>query len=126
MKRLLPVIIAALLTACSYDEWLDTCQLSVELVYPDDSIEPYAGARVELKDATASIFVAETDATGTARFLVPPGIYEASSSTQRLDTLGTTWWRYNFNGVKSMIIVSPDGINRVKMPLTMSRKRIVH
>ena len=126
MKRLLPVIMAALLTACSYDEWLDTCQLSVELVYPDDSIEPYAGARVELKDATASIFVAETDATGTARFQVPPGIYEASSSTQRLDTLGTTWWRYNFNGVKSMIIVSPDSINRIKMPLTMSRKRIVH
>lgn len=117
---------AALLTACSYDEVMDTWPLSVELVYPEDSTGPYTGARVELKDATASIFVAETDASGTARFQVPPGIYEASSSTQLLDTLGTTWWRYNYNGVKSMIIVSPDSINRVKMPLTMSRKRIVH
>ena len=126
MKRLLYIILGILLTACSYDEVLDTYSLNVQLVYPEGSIDPYAGARVELKDATASIFVAETDHTGTAHFLVPSGIYEASSSTQILDTLGTTWWRYNFNGVRSMIIVSSDSSNIIRMPLTMSRKRIVH
>jgi hypothetical protein len=49
-----------MLVACSYDETLDTCRVRVRLVYPEGSIEPYAGALVELKDANASIFVSET------------------------------------------------------------------
>ena len=35
-------------------------------------------------------------------------------------------WRYIFNGVRSLIIVSPDSANRVDMNLKMSKKRIVH
>lgn len=115
-----------MLVACSYDETLDTCRVRVRLVYPKGSIEPYAGALVELKDANASIFVSETNANGEAAFIVPAGIYETSSSTQFLDTIGDTWWRYQFNGVRSMIIVSPDSSNIVPLTLTMSKKRIVH
>jgi hypothetical protein len=127
MKRLIYFFLGMMmLAACSYDETLDTCRVRVRLVYPKGSIEPYAGALVELKDANASIFVSETNANGEAAFIVPAGIYETSSSTQFLDTIGDTWWRYNFNGVRSMIIVSPDSSNIVPLTLTMSKKRIVH
>ena len=129
MKRLTSYIIlltSYLFFSCSYDETLDTCHVTVQLVYPEGSIEPYAGALVELKDANASIFISPTDNSGRASFQVPTGIYETSSSTQFIDSLGDTWWRYNFNGVRSMIIVSPDSSNVVPLTLTMSKKRIVH
>lgn len=126
-RHLYTIIVAALmLSACDYDEILDTCAVEVQLVYPEDSVDPYAGARVELKDANASIFVDSTDVNGRARFNVPPGIYEASSMSSRNDTTGDTWWHYNFNGVRSMIIISPDSTNRILLDLKMSKKRIVH
>ena len=115
-------MLMALATACHYDEEVEVCNVSVQLVYPDNSVDPYAGVRVELRDALASIFVDSTDAQGIAHFNVPPGIYEASSNTQ----LVTYDWRYNFNGVKSLIIISPDSANHVTMKLKMSKKRIVH
>ena len=74
------------------------------------------GAQTELRSAFPDAVLAEK----------APGIYEASSSSQFLDSTTATWWRYNFNGVKSMIIVSPDSSNVIQMPLSMSRKRIVH
>ena len=126
MKRLLYILLTASLMACSYDEFIDTYQVSIQLVYPEGSIEPYAGAVVELRDGLANVFVSETNDKGLATYQVPTGIYEATSSTQLLDTVGETWWRYNFNGVKNMIIVSPDSSNVIQMPLSMSRKRIVH
>lgn len=126
MNRLILFTFTLLLMACSYDETMDTCNVTVQLVYPEGSIEPYAGALVELKDANTSIFISPTDNSGCASFQVPAGIYETSSSTQFIDSLGDTWWRYNFNGVRSMIIVSPDSSNVVPLTLTMSKKRIVH
>ncbi|MCR4583957.1 MAG: hypothetical protein K5764_10470 [Prevotella sp.] len=114
------------LLSCSYDEWLERCDVTVHLVYPEGSISPYAGVRVELKDATSSIFVDSTDTQGAARFSVPPGIYEATTSTQFVDSTGSDWWRYNFNGVRSMMIVSPDSTNHFDITLLMSKKRIVH
>lgn len=120
------LLLSFLLPSCSYDETMDTCRVTVQLVYPEGSIEPYAGALVELKDANASIFISPTDNSGRASFQVPAGIYETSSSTQFIDSLGDTWWRYNFNGVRSMIIVSPDSSNVIPLTLTMSKKRIVH
>ena len=127
MKRLPSILLLSLLLlSCSYDETMDTCHVTVQLVYPEGSISPYAGALVEQKDANASIFISPTDNSGRASFQVPAGIYETSSSTQFIDSLGDTWWRYNFNGVRSMIIVSPDSSNVVPLTLTMSKKRIVH
>ena len=127
MKRLPSILLLSLLLlSCSYDETMDTCHVTVQLVYPEGSISPYAGALVELKDANASIFISPTDNSGRASFQVPAGIYETSSSTQFIDSLGDTWWRYNFNGVRSMIIVSPDSSNVVPLTLTMSKKRILH
>ena len=88
-----------LLIGCTYDEEVELCQVVVRLEYPENTVSPYAGARVEMKDATASVFV---------------------------DSTGTEWWRYIFNGVRSLIIVSPDSANVLTLPLKMSRKRIVH
>lgn len=128
MKTLLYIIMVSglLLTACSYDEEIALCHVTVSLVYPANSIPPYAGARVELKDAAASVYVDSTDSNGTVRFRVPAGIYEASSSSQFIDSTGATWWRYNFNGVKSRILISHDSANIINVELKMSRKRIVH
>lgn len=112
-------------TACEYDERIETCPVAVSLIYPDDSVEPYPGVRVELKDQRASVFVDSTDSRGVAHFSVPPGIYEASTATQLTDSTGDTWWRYNFNGVRSMIVVSPDSTNQIQMELKMSKRRIV-
>ena len=113
--------------ACSYDESLELCTLTVQLVYPENTIDPYAGARVELKAlGRNAIFVDSTDAQGITRFTVTPGIYEASSTAQFLDTATATWWRYNFNGVRSMIIVDPDSTNQTSITLKSSRKRVVH
>ncbi len=119
-------MMAGAVQSCDYDEEMTLCQVSVRLVYPNGSIDPYAGARVEMKDSRSSVFVDSTDATGTARFQLPPGLYEATSNSQYVDSVTGTWWRYIFNGVRSMIVISPDSSNQVEMPLKMSRKRIVH
>ena len=127
MKRLLYIIILlSTLTACSYDEDIALCDVTVQLVYPEGSIDPYEGARVEFKDAAASVYVAQTDATGRARFRVPAGIYEASSSNSYLDQSTDTWWQYNFNGVLSRQLVSNTQQNQLRLELKMSRKRVVH
>ena len=110
--------------SCSYDETLDLLNGNVQLVYPANSIEPYAGARVELRDSRSSIFVDSTDAAGRAHFVVPAGIYEASSSGQKrivgekYDTI------YNYNGVRSLIVVSPDSSNQVRLDLKVSFRRV--
>ena len=126
MKRFLYIFLIVSLMACSYDEFIDTYPVSIQLIYPEGSIDPYAGAVVELRDGMTNVFVSETNNKGVATYRVPAGIYEATSSTQFLDTVGETWWRYNFNGIKSMIIISPDSSNVIQMSLSMSRKRIVH
>ena len=127
MNRI-PLIILALciFASCSYDESLDLCTLSVTLVNPENSIEPYEGAPVELRGLGRDVvFIDSTDTQGQVHFVVTPGVYEATTTSQFIDSTGTTWWRYNFNGVRSMIIVDPDSTNQADVMLKMSRKRIV-
>ena len=122
---LFALLARGLLPACQYDDVVEICPVSVRLIYPENSIEPYEGARVEMKDATSSVYVDTTDASGTARFNLPPGLYEATTNSQYIDSTGSTKWRYIFNGVKSLIVISPDSTNRIELPLKMSKKRIV-
>lgn len=115
------------MAACSYDDSVELCTLSVQLVYPENTVEPYKGAPVELRSTGRNVvFVDSTDANGVVHFQVTPGIYEASTSSQFLDSTGTTWWRYNFNGMRSMIVVAPDSLNETAIELKSSRKRVVH
>ena len=111
---LLLAVLLPLAASCSYNEEIETCNVSVRLIYPPGSIDPYEGARVEMKDAT--------DADGVAHFAVPAGIYDINSSTTRI----TTDWRYFFNGVKSMNIISRDSTNRLELKLVMSKKKNWH
>ena len=127
MKRLCVFLLCPLLMACGFDESMELCELKVQLTYQQTSFgEPEnARVRVELKDQNAQIFVDSTDMNRTARFIVPPGIYEASTSAAYIDSTETTWWRYNFNGIRSQIIVSPDSLHQVEMQVKVTRKRIV-
>ena len=121
MKRLcLFLLCPMLMMACSYDESLTLCELRVQLAYEQTTFgEPQsARVRVELKDQNAQIFVDSTSMDRTARFTVPPGIYEASTSA--------SWWRYVFNGIRSQIVVSPDSLNQVEMQVKVTRKRVIH
>jgi hypothetical protein len=128
MKRFCLFLLCPLLLACSYDESLSLCELRVQLAYQQASFsEPQnARVRVELKDQHAQIFVDSTGIDSTARFTVPPGIYEASTSAVYVDSTEATWWRYVFNGIRSQIVVSPDSLNQVEMQVKVTRKRVVH
>lgn len=121
-------LFAGLFFSCSYSEELELCELQVQVVYQQASFaEPdEARVRVELRDQHAQVFVDSAGTDRTARFTVPPGIYEASTTASYVDTTDATWWRYNFNGVRSMIVVSPDSLNQVEMQVKVSRKRVVH
>ena len=113
---------AAVLAACSYDDTFDVVSVTVQLQYPENTIEPYAGARVEMTDMHASVFVDSTDASGMAHFSLPPGIYQLMSS----GTLTTYDYRYIYNGTKGQLVISPDSANIISLPLTVTKKRIVH
>ena len=128
MRRLLYLwTLALVVSACSYDEEMDLCTLTVQLLYPENTVEPYEGARVELRSiGKDAVFVDSTDVKGCVRFRITPGVYEASTSSQLIDSTGSVWWRYNFNGVRSMIIVSPDSLNQTDITLKASKKRVVH
>lgn len=115
------------LMSCSYDDTVEVLPLSVELEYEKAAFaEPTTAAvRVELRDGNGQVFVDTARQDRTAHFVVTPGIYEASTASQYIDSTETVWWRYMFNGTRSLIIVSPDSTNEVKMTVRISRKRIV-
>lgn len=127
MRNLIYIIIGVILfSSCDYEEDVDLCRVEVRLIYPDNSIAPYAGVPVECKDMRVGPFVCETDGNGCVVFSVPPGMYEFTTTSQFIDTSGDIWWRYIFNATRSMVIVSPEYDNRVELPLKMSKKRVVH
>lgn len=130
VKSLLSILCMAVLfivPACtSYDEEPQLVKVNVRLIYPSNSsIGPYKGARVELTNTNASIFVDSTDADGVATFYVPGGLYDASSSQVYLDTVSSRHYRYIFNGRQDKRVVSPDSAsNDIEINLTMTRRRI--
>lgn len=114
------------LLSCDYDESVGTCQVQVQLVFPEGSTAPREGMRVELKDRRASVFADSTDARGTAHFVVTPGVYEATAAGQvrvygeRYDTL------FIYNGVRSQQVVAPENDNRIDLELKVSFRRMFH
>ena len=83
INSFLAAFFALLVLSCSSDDKVDTvqtCKVNVTLQYPENSIQPYEGAKVELVDARASVFVATTNAKGVAEFNVPAGIYDVRSN----------------------------------------------
>ena len=75
INSFLAAFFALLVLSCSSDDKVDTvqtCKVNVTLQYPENSIQPYEGAKVELVDARASVFEATTNAKGVAEFNVRP------------------------------------------------------
>lgn len=124
MKKFFVFLFSLLaLGACTdYENEMEVLKVSVQLVFPESYTDEKSGLRVELQDATASTFMDSTDTAGIAHFIVPAGIYKATSSSQKL----TYDYRYFFNGTRNQVIVTSDSTNVVPLKLTMSRKRIVH
>lgn len=128
-KRLIYIIIGvALLAACHYDENISVCPVSVQMVYPEATVTPHAGTRIELKDQWATVFADTTDAQGTARFVLPPGIYEATATETYTDPHPDEGyaWRYSINGVRSRIVVARDSANDVRLEVQVTRRRIIY
>lgn len=124
MKKFFVFLFSLLaLGACTdYENEMEVLNVSIQLVFPESYTDEKSGLRVELQDATASTFVDSTDTAGIAHFIVPAGIYKATSSSQKL----TYDYRYFFNGTRNQVIVTSDSTNVIPLKLTMSRKRIVH
>lgn len=120
--HIITVLFVAAFTACSYDEDLYTVSVAVRLDFPKSYTDSKAGLRVEFQDNTSSVFVGTTDTSGVAHFNVPTGIYSARSSARKL----TYDWQYFFNGSRDKIAVASDSTHVIDLPLTMSRKRVVH
>ncbi len=119
INSFLAVFFALLVLSCSSDDKVDTvqtCKVNVTLQYPENSIQPYEGAKVELVDARASVFVATTNAKGVAEFNVPAGIYDVRSNATRGDGI----WKLNLNGNKSKVVVSPP-TTEIKLEMKLSK-----
>lgn len=115
-------LLSVLFASCDYDEFVNVYEVTVQLVYPTTyDVKPYEGARVELRDAFASIFVDSTDAQGRARFTVPSGIYSMTSA----NVMVKDGYRYICNGTMADIVVAPDSANHIELNLLVSRKRVV-
>ena len=118
-------IIATSFTACSDQDApsVDTSEVKVQLTGLDDDL---SGLDIQLRNInTGSVFIEKSNMQGIATFNVTPGLYEATTNSQYIDSTGSTRWRYIFNGVKSLIVISPDSTNRIELTLKMSKKRIV-
>lgn len=114
--------LVALLCSCDYEETYRTEQVTVRLIYPETyPIGPYTGARVEMMNASASVFVDSTDAAGIAHFNVPAGVYSVTSA----NTIDIDDYRYICNGTRGQVVISPDSANNINIELSVSRRRIV-
>ena len=119
INSFLAAFFALLVLSCSSNDdtnTVQTCKVSVTLQYPQNSIQPYEGAKVELVDARASVFVATTNAKGVAEFNVPAGIYDVRSNATRGDGI----WKLNLNGNKSKVVVSPPA-TEIKLEMKLSK-----
>ena len=119
INSFLAAFFALLVLSCSSNDdtnTVQTCKVSVTLQYPENSIQPYEGAKVELVDARASVFVATTNAKGVAEFNVPAGTYDVRSSATRGDGI----WKLNLNGNKSKVVVSPPA-TEIKLEMKLSK-----
>lgn len=109
-------------SCADYEEGIEVIDVNIRLVFPKTYDGPHDGLRVELRNGVASTFVDSTDTAGIAHFSVPSGLYTASSSAEKR----TYDYRYFFNGTKSQIVIAQDSSRVVDLPLTMTRRRIVH
>lgn len=106
---LLTAIIALLMTACSYEEHLDTFEVEVRLTETLDSVP------VQMTSGTGRTFSTLTDKEGTARLTLPAGIYSVSASRVTDDG----YFRHVCNGSLSDIAIGADS-RVVTLPVSVT------
>lgn len=102
-------LMLVLLASCSYDEHIDTYNVEVQLS------APVADVPVLMTNATGSTATATTDATGTAHFNLPAGIYSISASKVTDDA----YFRHVCNGSLADIAIG-SGSTTVALPVTLT------
>ena len=93
-------------------------KLTIQLQYPENTIEPYEGAPILLKDAHGSTFEQKTNSKGMAIFEIPDGIYDVSTSDQKVINNTT----YILNGNKSQVVVGKGGANIINITISATTK----
>lgn len=109
IRLTLIAVITTVLAACSYDEHLDTYTVEVRLSEAVDS------ATVQMTNAVGTRFTTTTDATGTARFSLPAGIYSVSAS--RVSDDG--YFRHVCNGSLADVVISSK-VATVSLPVNIT------
>ena len=102
--------LATLLSACSYDEHIDTYDVEVQLS------ESVADATVLITATTGSTFSTHTADNGTAHFTLPAGIYNISASKVTDDG----YFRSVCNGSLSDVVIG-NGSTTVALTVTISK-----
>lgn len=129
MKKIFYFFASGLLlcnTSCSDnddDDKIDdykTYDITIQLIYPEGSdFEPVQDVEVRLSNTSGSAYDAKTNASGTATFTVPAGVYEASVTDVRFGT-GES---FIFSGINSYITVSETMTDyQFTVTLTESKK----
>lgn len=109
IERYIFGLMLVLLASCSYDEHISTYNVEVQLS------APVADVPVLMTNATGSTATATTDATGTARFNLPAGIYSISASKVTDDA----YFRHVCNGSLADIAIG-SGSTTVALPVTLT------
>lgn len=109
IERYIFGLMLVLLASCSYDEHIDTYNVEVQLS------APVADVPVLMTNATGSTATATTDATGTAHFNLPAGIYSISASKVTDDA----YFRHVCNGSLADIAIG-SGSTTVALPVTLT------
>lgn len=109
IERYIFGLMLVLLASCSYDEHISTYNVEVQLS------APVADVPVLMTNATGSTATATTDATGTARFNLPAGIYSISASKVTDDA----YFRHVCNGSLADIAIGSSATT-VALPVTLT------
>lgn len=123
VRHLLFVLVSfslAALCSCGSDifDHSDSLSMGNLTITLTDLGEQKEGFEVQLRNTTTnSIFTQQTDPQGTAYFLVPPGLYEASVSARR-SSEGYAWI---FNGTSGQITVLKDQSTQVSIEMKQAR-----
>lgn len=102
-------LMLVLLASCSYDEHISTYNVEVQLS------TPVVDVPVLMTNATGSTATATTDATGTAHFNLPAGIYSISASKVTDDA----YFRHVCNGSLADVAIG-SGSTTVALPVTLT------
>lgn len=122
MKKIYALLFSMLLLtyACSDDDvatGYETVEIAVQLIYPATAgHEATAGVEVSARSASGVSYKKETDASGSASFKLPVGIYELSATDKRTGNGKSSV----FSGAQGNVAVTTGNTAPVQLQMTES------